>query len=94
MKVTKVIMTKLSSNQNSLRSNEVIGEPVSYPPTKGQSFVVIGDPLEIKEGHRIVQTSVVEKVERNVVGYIINTLNSRYLIEELEVVPEEGDVAQ
>lgn len=92
MIVKKVIMTKLSNNENKLRTKEVIGEPAFYPPKEGESFIVVGEPLEIDKGFRIVQTSAVQKIVRNEIGYVISTENSRYLIEELEVVPEPQDL--
>lgn len=74
----KVKLTKLSDNKNNLRTNEIIGECFDLP-TEGKCFTLFGEGIEF--GTRVVQTSLVQSVERtdNVVRF--KTLNSSYQLD-------------
>lgn len=77
-------ITKESNNENKMRTKSMDGSPLSYPPLEGNSFVVLGKALDNDPAKtRGLTTSVVQKVTKTDTGYIINTLNSTYRIEEL-----------
>lgn len=74
----KVKLTKLSDNQNALRTNEVIGITDELPVV-GKSFVMTGEGLEF--GTRMIWTSEVMKLNED---GSFNTQNSVYKVEVLE----------
>lgn len=71
-----VKMTKLSDNQNALRTNEIEGFCFELPQV-GQPFVMYGEGIEF--GTRIVSTSLVQEVADNK----FKTLNSQYQLDVL-----------
>ena len=79
----KVKLTKLSNNDNNLRTKEVIGRTDNLPVV-GHSFVMISRPLDPAADIRRIETSRVKEVEYDDIGaYTIKTENSTYLIEVL-----------
>lgn len=73
-----VKLTKISDNQNNLRTNEVIGY-CDELPVIGKSFIMFGEGIEF--GTRMVSTSVVK--EYNQETNVFKTLNSQYKLELL-----------
>lgn len=73
-----VKLTKISDNQNNLRTNEVIGH-CDELPVIGKSFIMFGEGIEF--GTRMVSTSVVK--EYNQEANVFKTLNSQYKLELL-----------
>ena len=76
----KGTLTKLSDNKNNIRTNTITGE-ASEPPTVGQSFVVLAEPLVEGFSCRLVTTSTVLEIMDNE----FKTLNSVYKWEVLGV---------
>ncbi len=73
-----VKLTKLSSNANNLRTNEVIGTCTKMPEID-EPFVMYGEGIEF--GVRMVSTSLVKEIN----GIVFKTLNSEYKLEVLDV---------
>jgi hypothetical protein len=71
-------LTKLSNNPNAVRTTETDGI-YKRPPTVGESFMFVAPPLEVREGTRLISTSLVVSVEI-VDNYtlLFDTENSRY----------------
>lgn len=78
-------LTKLSKNENALRTSDIIGNFTKLP-TIGESFVIVNDkPLNTLGSNRVVWTSIVKEIsskEEN--KYEITTENSVYLLEVYE----------
>ena len=85
-------LTKVSDNENALRTKEVLGHFVSGPCVN-RSFMMVGKALS-GWGWRYVETSVVQKIEKLADGKLrLTTLNSTYELEDLSdpvVVEDEG----
>lgn len=77
--MTTGVLTKISINQNALRTISVEGT-APMPPTVGLSFVVISlTPLDTTKDFRQVTTSIVQDISRTKDGaYLLTTLNSTY----------------
>lgn len=77
-------LTKLSTNENKLRTNEVLGEGMGEP-TVGRSFTFVGEALDKSVGDtRFVTTSIVTEILKNENGAVeFKTLNSTYRVENL-----------
>lgn len=71
----KIKLTKVSSNTNALRTNEIIGTCAALPEV-GFHFVMYSDGIEF--GTRIVQTSLVQEIN----GDLFKTENSEYKLEQ------------
>jgi hypothetical protein len=54
-------LTKLSNNKNALRTKTVEGTTGSWPPMKGERFVMLAPPLEAGS-FRMVKTSEIQRV--------------------------------
>jgi hypothetical protein len=77
-------LTKLSQNENELRSKIVIGEFLNAPIV-GESFMLISEPLDETTGtHRMVKTSIVEAIDVVENSIIFNTMNSTYRLDIFE----------
>ncbi len=75
-KMINIKLTKLSTNPNKLRTNEVIGNTCAMPRI-GDRFIMYAEGLE--EGIRCVDTSPVTEIQ----GLIFKTENSTYKLELL-----------
>ena len=73
-------LTKLSTNENELRTNEVEGAFMN-PPVEGRSFVMFADPIEKGAFARMIATSRVTRMDVAVKEYVLHTENSMYRIE-------------
>ncbi len=83
----KVKLTKVRSNHNNLRTDEILGVTEKLP-TKGEDFNLLGKGLEF--GTRSVRTTPVEKIEQIDNEYLFHTRNSTYKLEVLEKLDENG----
>ena len=89
MKTYHVVLTKVESNHNNLRTNEIEGHTL-YLPDVGQGFNLVGESLTPGLSHRMINTTEVKSVES--IGqdeYLFKTLNSTYKLKVLgtEEVP-------
>lgn len=80
-------LTRISSNHNRLRTNEVVGWGEKIPEV-GEPFTMTAPPLDPEAGFRYVTTSPVKSVapiknDDAVVGYLFNTENSTYQVDIL-----------
>jgi hypothetical protein len=76
-------LTKLSKNENALRTEEMKGH--AEDPTQGESFIIVGKGLESTEGDRIISTSLIVDIVRvSKDKQLIHTINSTYELERLE----------
>lgn len=80
----QVTLTKLSDNQNSLRSNSVVGYTAKMP-TLGERFTMYAEGFSDPNLLRMVETSPVREIEEGspvkhdeVFHYFFKTENSRY----------------
>lgn len=85
MKAYVVKLTKLSDNQNSLRTNEVEGISDELPVI-GRPFRLVANPIVEGADARLVITSEIKNIEKTENQYVFNTLNSQY---KLEILSEE-----
>lgn len=81
-------LTKISDNDNALRSNGIVGY-FHVPPVEGFNFTMFSEPLENTEAdHRTVSTSPIIMVEDGDDQTIIfHTRYSKYM---LEIFPDEN----
>ncbi len=87
MKTYKVKLTKVRSSHSNVRTNEIEGETLDLPEA-GKSFVLIGESLAFKGGGRIIETTLIEKVEKMDNEYLFHTANSTYKLEVLRKVKQ------
>ena len=71
-------LTKLSKNENELRTNSMEGE-FWDPPIRGKRFAIIGEGIEF--GDRVIYTSIVKEVKQTELGYEFDTEFSTYRLE-------------
>lgn len=79
------VLTKLSTNANNLRTNEVKGFCTEEPKI-GEQFLMTADSLTPEANIRVVITSPIQKLAKketvnSKVIYEIETLNSSYRVE-------------
>ena len=75
-------LVRVKSSHNNLRTTEVVGSYYA-PPTIGESFTFLSEPLNDGGTIRVVTTSPVQSVEAVPGGLRFTTLNSTYdLIKE------------
>lgn len=83
LKLMKHKLTKLKSNHNNLRTDEVIGN-VFFPPAVGSSLVMFSEPLDKTASIRSIQTSTIQEIYELSPGVIeFKTRNSNYRLEKL-----------
>ncbi len=77
-----VTLTKLSNNQNALRTKEVTGVALAAPEV-GKPFTLYAQSLTDPDAVRYVSTSPVTRIEPLASGYqtLVATENSLYLVE-------------
>lgn len=81
MKAFKVILTKIESNHNNLRTNEVDGLTLEIPE-KDKSFHMTSTPLTEGASIRSITTTPVKEVDKITENlYTFKTLNSTYSLE-------------
>lgn len=73
-------LTKISDNNNSLRSNEILGVFFA-PPTVNYSFTIYAAPLDCSKDYREVSTSKITAVSTEGEKIIFKTMNSYYMLE-------------
>ena len=77
----KVKLTRVKSNHNNLRTDEMIGMTDRFP-TKGKTVEVFGEGLVF--GMRLIHTTPVKEVEVIDNEYLFHTKNSTYKLEVLK----------
>ena len=82
MKMTACKLTKLSSNENDLRTNEVVGEFMN-PPVEGRSFIMFAESIHPDGFARMIGTSRVMHITKGCGECVIQTENSEYKLELL-----------
>ena len=80
-KTHKVKLTKIKSNHDNLRTDEIEGETLELPE-KGKSFQIYAPGLV--HGIRMVTTTEIQFVEKLGNVYHFNTLNSIYQVVVLD----------
>lgn len=84
-------LTKISDNDNDLRSNRIVGYFYA-PPIEGFNFTIFSEPLTPGMDHRKVSTSPIVLVEEDNQMIIFQTSYSRYMLEIFEEFPEEFEI--
>jgi len=77
-----VILTKLSTNHNNLRTKVIVGI-ASELPEIGSTFRMTAKPLNPDTDIRLIETSLVTNIENEDNTYVFNTENSQYLLKVL-----------
>jgi hypothetical protein len=80
-----IIITKVSGDpvgSNPFRGTEVLGT-LEQEPEIGKSVRVYGEPLDPTQDVRVVTTSPVVQIQKNLNGWTIRTENSTYTLEVL-----------
>ena len=83
MKIFYGTLTKISKNQNALRTPDMEGFFSSIPEV-GNSFTIMNNEPIVKENNtnRIITTSRVISVDRSIDGvFIFDTMNSTYRLD-------------
>ena len=74
-------LTRLTSNHNILRTDDITGS-FMYMPAQGDQFTIVGTSLTATSNHRIVTTSPIQLVIRiSETELEFRTLNSHYKLE-------------
>jgi hypothetical protein len=73
----KVILTKVESNHNNLRTNEIDGLTLSLPE-KGKFFQMVAPPLESGSIRSVTTTEIKELEKTSEDSYTFKTQNSTY----------------
>lgn len=80
----QVKLTKVKSDHNNLRTDEVVGECDSLPEV-GTGFSMYGEPLDSKLNVRLIRTSEITQCTlTSPISYLFHTLNSVYRLDILE----------
>lgn len=78
MKAYNVVLKKIESNHNNVRTNETEGQTLALPEV-GKNFSLVGASLTPGLTHRVITTTEIKEVETQGDGsYIFKTLNSTY----------------
>ncbi len=78
MKAYNVVLKKIESNHNNVRTNETEGQTLHLPEV-GKNFSLVGASLTPGLSHRVITTTEIKEVEKSEDGsYIFKTLNSTY----------------
>lgn len=80
-------LTKISNNENALRTSSVEGWFYKLP-TVGESFRLYSTPLDKpidSDYTRMVTTSLVKEISYTALNYEFKTLNSTYLLEVSDI---------
>lgn len=82
MEMTACKLTKLSDNENELRTKEVVGEFMT-PPKIGSSFVMFAESIHPDGFARMIATSRIMEIDCGLAECTIHTENSTYKLELL-----------
>ena len=86
MEAYKVLLKKIESNHNNLRTNEVEGYTLTLPK-EGTSLVLTGESLTPGMTARLVHTTEIKEVQKtNEKEFLFKTQNSTYQLTVLEIV--------
>lgn len=72
-------LTKVSTNINDLRTNEVTGYCLELPE-ENERFNMYGSPLDPNANVRVISTSPVQKLSVDNNNYTLETMNSVYKV--------------
>jgi len=75
-----IILTKLCSNHNNVRTPIVEGE-CTYLPIKGRIFTMVAPPLDGAKMVRFLHTTVVQDCINDGITYMFHTRNSTYRLD-------------
>jgi predicted secreted acid phosphatase len=81
----QVILKKVNSKHNQIRTDEVTGE-CQFLPEVGKTFVMFAEPLNLEANMRVIQTS---KIEQVIGSDTIMTFNTQYSSYELNVISND-----
>lgn len=87
MKRYKVLLTKVASTHNNLRTDETEGITTELPE-KGKFFILAAKPLVQGAVLRMITTTEIQNVEVLGDEYMFQTLNSTYKVKVLEEILE------
>lgn len=73
-------LTKISDNDNTIRSNGVVGYFYG-PPVEGYNFTIFSESITLGMDFREVSTSPVSKVEGHDSKIVFHTVYSKYMLE-------------
>jgi hypothetical protein len=62
MEYPKVKLVKVASTHNNVRTPEAEGVSPTWPPVKGQKFLLFGEGLEIPGSTRVIETTPVKEI--------------------------------
>lgn len=79
----KVILTKLCSNHDNIRTPTIEGE-CGYLPIKGRIFTMVAPPLDESKVVRYLHTTIVQDCINDGVTYMFHTRNSTYRLDIIE----------
>lgn len=82
MRIFKVLLTKVESNHNNLRTNEIEGATLALPEI-GKGFDMSGEPLDPAMAVRVINTTEIKELEQNGDEFTFKTLNSTYKLKVL-----------
>lgn len=82
-------LTKISDNNNDLRSNGIVGHFYG-PPLEGYNFTIYSESLTPGMDYREVSTSIIAKVEEQSSAIVFHTMNSKYMLEIFGDAEEEA----
>jgi len=82
VKAFKVLLTKVESNHNNLRTNEIEGLTLELP-TVGKGFNMSGEPLDKAMSVRVINTTEIKEIEGSENDFTFKTLNSTYKLKVL-----------
>jgi hypothetical protein len=75
-----VILTKLCSNHNHIRTPVIEGE-CGYLPIKGRIFTMVAPPLDNTKETRFLHTTIVQECINDGTTYMFHTRNSTYRLD-------------
>jgi len=85
MKTLNVKLTKIESNHNNLRTNDMVGTTSAIPEV-GHEFSIFGESLSFHGGGRVIHTTIVKESDFNedTKTFRFKTQNSTYELEVLD----------
>lgn len=83
--VLNVKLTKIESNHNNLRTNDMVGTTAQIPEV-GHEFIILGESLSFKGGARVIHTTEIKDVKLDLANkkMTFQTQNSTYDLEVLD----------
>lgn len=91
MKRYQVVLEKVRSTHNNLRTDKVEGVTLELPK-KGEYFSVVGESLTPGATARVVTTTEIQNVEQMGDEYMFTTMNSTYKLTVVKEMESSGAV--